>query len=202
MTKLYSYVVARDYGFAPNPFYGVCTLATCKPRIRSVASVGDWVLGTGSAARKRSGHVVYAMRVTEAMSFDAYFTDARFAQKKPCLFGSRKQAFGDNIYHKGHSRTWRQLNSHHSHADGRPNIANVDNDTQTDRVLISADFIYWGGEGPKIPAKFRRYGGIDICALRNHKSEFPAHMVVDFVNWIRSLGVRGFVGKPLDWSRT
>ena len=31
--KLYSYIVARDFGFAPNPFYGFCTLATCKPKI-------------------------------------------------------------------------------------------------------------------------------------------------------------------------
>ncbi len=27
----------RDYGFAPNPFHGICTLATCKPVIRRVA---------------------------------------------------------------------------------------------------------------------------------------------------------------------
>ena len=45
---IYSYVVARDYGFAPNPFYGCCTLATCKPIIRRMAQVGDWVIGTGS----------------------------------------------------------------------------------------------------------------------------------------------------------
>lgn len=46
--KLYSYIVARDYGFAPNPFFGICTLATCKQKIRSAANVGDWVIGTGS----------------------------------------------------------------------------------------------------------------------------------------------------------
>lgn len=42
--------VARDYGFAPNPFFGVCTLATCKPRIRSVAQIGDWVVGATLAS--------------------------------------------------------------------------------------------------------------------------------------------------------
>ncbi len=61
--RLHSYVVARDYGFAPNPFFGVCTLATCKPKIRSVAEVGDWVVGTGSKRRGRDKHIVYAMRV-------------------------------------------------------------------------------------------------------------------------------------------
>ena len=60
---MFSYVVARDFGFAPNPFFGVCTLATCKPKIRAAAEVGDWIIGTGSAERKRSGHVVYAMEV-------------------------------------------------------------------------------------------------------------------------------------------
>ena len=37
---LYSYVITRDYGFAPNPFGGICTLATCKPGIRNHAKVG------------------------------------------------------------------------------------------------------------------------------------------------------------------
>lgn len=32
MAKGYSYVVARDFGFAPNPFNGFLTLATCKPK--------------------------------------------------------------------------------------------------------------------------------------------------------------------------
>ncbi len=35
----YEYVMTSDIGFAPNPFYGVCTLACCKPKIRkSVAN--------------------------------------------------------------------------------------------------------------------------------------------------------------------
>ena len=36
MPKSYSYVVARDYGFAPNPFNGILTLAACKPVIGSI----------------------------------------------------------------------------------------------------------------------------------------------------------------------
>ena len=37
MSKGYSYIVARDFGFAPNPFNGVLTLATCKPIVRKGA---------------------------------------------------------------------------------------------------------------------------------------------------------------------
>jgi hypothetical protein len=199
--KIYSYVVARDYGFAPNPFFGVCTLATCKPRIRSVARPNDWVVGTGCAERNRSGYLVYAMRVTDALTFEDYFSNPRYEEKKPNLNGSKKRAFGDNIYWQEDDE-WQQLNSHHSHADGSCNMANVLNDTQTNRMLISTDFVYFGGEGPEIPARFRDFDGVDICALRNHKSNFSPRLVRHFIDWIRSLGETGYAGRPLDWSRT
>src|SRR5262245_19102367 len=91
--RLHSYVVARDYGFAPNPFFGFCTLATCKPRLRSVAQVGDWIVGTGSKKHKRERFVVYAMRVTGTLTFNQYWADGRFQSKKPNMRGSKKQAF-------------------------------------------------------------------------------------------------------------
>src|SRR5258708_34492950 len=88
MPKVYSYAVARDFGFAPNPFYGWCTLATCKPVIRRVARVGDFILGTGSKQLDREGFVIYAMRVTEALTFNEYWSDKRFQTRKPDLSGS------------------------------------------------------------------------------------------------------------------
>ena len=47
--KFYSYVIPRDYGFAPNPYFGYCTLADCKPGIRKMAQTGDWVAAFGAA---------------------------------------------------------------------------------------------------------------------------------------------------------
>ena len=205
MVRLHSYVVARDFGFAPNPFFGVCTLATCKPRIRSVAQIGDWVVGTGSKKRDRENHLVYAMRVTRTMTFDQYWTADEYARKRPNLRGSVKQAFGDNIYHRDEpSAPWRQENSHHSLENGCLNSENVSTDTQTNRVLISDDFVYWGGEGPKIPAQFRNYGPMhtDLCAVRNHKNDFPAAFVERFVAWLRSRDEWDYAGEPLDWPRT
>jgi hypothetical protein len=203
--KLHSYVVARDYGFAPNPFFGVCTLATCKPGIRGVAQIGDWVVGTGSKKHGRDKNIVYAMRVTEAMTFNRYWTDSRFQPKKPNLRGSKKQAFGDNIYSKDARTTlWCQANSHHSLNDGSPNESNVAADTSADRVLISDDFVYWGGSGPLLPQRFLRYGteDINLCAGRGHKNNFPPGFVQQFIAWIRSLDVKGYAGEPLDWCRT
>ena len=201
--RLFSYVVARDYGFAPNPFFGVCSLATCKPPIRRGASVGDWIIGTGSKSQNRQGVLVYAMRVTETMTFDEYWEDERFRQKRPNLRGSKKQSFGDNIYRKNSAGQWQQQDSHHSGKSGVPNCDNVKHDTQTNRILLSKDYAYWGGSGPKLPPKFRNYNGCDICKSGcGYKCCFPEDMVNNFVAWFRSLNANSYLGEPLDWSKT
>lgn len=154
MPVLHSYIVAYDSGFAPNPFNGFCTLATCKPEIRKYASIGDWIIGTGSNRKgvRRGGYLVYAMRVQEAMTFAAYWNDPRFARKKPNLHGSYRMACGDNIYYHDPARGgWKQLNSYHSQKDGSPSQKHINRDTSVDRVLVSSDFVYFGAEGPKIP---------------------------------------------------
>ena len=200
--KLYTYVVARDYGFAPNPFFGFCTVATCKPIIRRHASIGDWVLGTGSTTRNREGHVVFAMRVTETLSFDEYWEDPRFLVKRPHLAGSLKQAYGDNIYHLAeHGIQWLQENSHHSHDDGTVNPLNVARDTSAPRVLISSDFVYWGGEGPSLPPRFRNNAEQDVCAHRGHKCSFSEALVQQVVDWIREQDAHGYQGRPSAWRR-
>ena len=195
--KLHSYVVARDYGFAPNPFYGYCTLATCKPDMRKSVAIGDWIIGTGSKSKGRDGRLVYAMRVSEILSFEQYWDDPRFRQKRPNLHGSLKQAFGDNIYYRDpKTGQWRQKDSHHSLINGRQNQANIDRDTKANRVLISDDFVYWGGDGPEIP-EFR---GQSIRKTgMGHKANFPDEVVQEFIDWIRDLGNVGYCGTPLNW---
>lgn len=200
---MHSYVVARDYGFAPNPFYGFCTLATCKPKIRGSAKVGDWIVGTGSKSHGREARIVYAMRVSETVSFHDYWIDERFRNKRPNLRGSKKQAFGDNIYHKDtKTGRWCQEDSHHSHSDGSPNNNNIAHDTQTDRVLISEDYIYWGGNGPVIPKRFRNFKGFDLCGGRGHQNSFPEIVITEFVAWLRARGETGICGSPLDWAKS
>lgn len=193
--RLFTYVICRDFGFAPNPFFRVCTLATCKPKIRGSAKEGDWVVGTGSKAQGREGQLVYAMRVTETMPFSDYWNDERFRRKRPNLAGSKKQAFGDNIYHRiSPDGQWQQANSHHSYRDGSPNQNNIERDTQVDRVLLSDDFIYFGSDGPQVPKRF------DVCTPgRGHRCRFDESVVQAVVAWLRTLEP-GFQGPPADWS--
>ncbi len=73
--KLYSYTLRYDDGAAPNPFWGVCSLAIRKPSIRLAAEVDDWIVGLGSAKSPIgdiSDHVVYAMKVTSKMTLEEY----------------------------------------------------------------------------------------------------------------------------------
>jgi hypothetical protein len=142
------------------------------------------------------------MQVSEILTFDQYWSDHRFQCKRPNLAGSLKQAYGDNIYHT-HPVTgrWIQENSHHSHGNGRPNRANVEHDTQTERMLIGARFAYWGALGPAIPRTLRRTGGKDICGHRGHKSNFLPAFVTAFVTWIESLGLSGYCGAPAEFGR-
>jgi hypothetical protein len=48
--KLYSHIVKHETGVAPNPFFGDCTLARCKPKIRQKAWKGDWFVGLTAKA--------------------------------------------------------------------------------------------------------------------------------------------------------
>lgn len=169
MTKIYMYVVDRDFGFAPNPFHGTCTLATCKPTIRRVAQSGDWVMGVGGTALKATGRCIYFMQVTGSLSFNEYWTHPDFRGKRPARNGSRMAMLGDNIYHRENEYDlWTQENSHHSKDDGTPELDNVVNDTGTDRVLFSNRFVYYGRDAIDIPQSL--LDEIDYKNGRGHRT--------------------------------
>lgn len=201
--KLYSYIVARDFGFAPNPFFGFCTLATCKPRIRAGASVGDWIVGTGAKSRyDLVGRLIYAMQVSEIVDFESYWNDPRFLRKRPNLKGSLKVVYGDNIYHRA-GKNWVQANSHHSLENGRPNKANIAWDTGVDRVLVATKFVYWGKVAPTIPKRFRafRKAQQDICCKARGHRVFGEELATAFVKWLEQRGKWGFQGEPLEFAK-
>jgi len=201
--RLYSYVVRYDSGFAPNPFYNWCTLATCKPSIRRTAQVGDWLVGTGSDSHQiqRGGHLVYAMRVGEIMTFQAYDADLRFQAKKPYRSGSRKQSCGDNIYYRdAANQQWLQRDSFHSNADGSRRADHVQRDTGTNRVLVSDTFVYFGGDGPKISTGLRAADGRPLrkAGIGYYVFDDPA-FIASVESWLMSLGAQGYQSPPFEW---
>lgn len=193
--RLFSYVVRWDHGFAPNPFFGICSVATCKPDIRKAAKVGDYVLGTGSAGRKLAGHVVFLMRVGEITTFNKYSSDSRFSRKIPVMNGSLQQRFGDNIYRQVDGK-WIQADSRHSQVGSRANLSNLKRDTgKTDRVLLGSDFIYWGGDGPKVPTRLDRF----VHRTPAHRAFFTEDEIKRFLEWIGKFNSTGCVGDPYEW---
>lgn len=197
--KLYSYIIPRDYGFAPNPFNGYCTLATCKQVIRNTAQVGDWVIGTGSKSTHNiPGRLIYAMRVSEKLEFNDYWNDSRFQVKKPHMNCSLKQAFGDNIYHFDKvANQWFQENSHHSYENGTINYNNLNRDTKHPFVLISNHFFYFGSNNVKIPDSL-----ISVCATtQGHKSNHDPRLVKGFIKWLERRFQPGLIGNPIQFDK-
>lgn len=168
MAKAFSYIVARDYGFAPNPFYGVLTLATCKPGIRKNAIVGDFIIGNANSSH--GNKLVYMAKVSEVITFDQYWNDKRFECKKPVMNGSLKKLYGDNIYHHGDDGKWVQEDSHHANNDGSINEYNLKKDTgTTDRVLICDDFVYLGKSMVEVPVTHKN------CICKNRGYACPTY---------------------------
>ena len=178
------YVVDRAFGFAPNPFHGYCTLATCKPGIRSKAEVGDWVFGMGGSRLRAVGQCIFAMRVTQKTTFNDYWSNAEFLDKRPVRNGSNRMLVGDNIYHyDSRSRKWHQADSHHSNADGSINTHNLSTDTKTDKVLVSRHFVYFGSAAPVVPK--RLLNAIGYENRRNYRV-FDAATCVSLIDWLHT----------------
>lgn len=182
--RLFMYVVDRDFGFAPNPFHGVCTLATCKPGIRNSAKIGDWVVGMGGRRLKATGQCIFALRVGCKLTFNQYWENPDFRDKRPVRNGSQKMLVGDNIYHRDSGdEDWIQENSHHSRADGTTNRENLNRDTQADAVLISDLFYYFGKFAPEVPPRI--LDGMSYKNRRGYRNFEFSEPQQEFINWLK-----------------
>ena len=197
--RLYRYVVDHDCGFAPNPFFGACTLACCKPKIRSTAQKGDVIVGFGCAKYGLSGRMIYWMEVGEILTFDQYWGDVRFQNKKPSMTGSVMMYFGDNIYSRDdEDGPWHQLRSFHSDERSMIGQGNLKRDTGSTRVLIGQDFTYWGSQAAELPARFASLAKKG----RGHSVNVDDESLKDeFIVWLKANEDRGFLADPVDWAR-
>jgi hypothetical protein len=182
MTKLYTYCIPIDDGAAPNPFWGKCTLTICKPRIRSVAMKGDWIVGTGSKNSPIgdiSTSVVYAMRVSEVMPMRKYdqYCRQNLTEKIPDWQSpDLKRRMGDCIYDFSTTPPTVRLGVH--------SIKNRDHDLGGIHALLSDHFYYFGDKPIPLPPNLHPI----IKAGQAHKSASNSQHVSSFVAWIGGLG--------------
>lgn len=159
MTRLFSYKLTHDTGFAPNPFWGVMTLSTCKPKIRLSKQKGDWIAGFTS--QKLCGdfvgaeRLVYLMEVTGKLPLWEYFNSPVFKKKIPDL--NRSECIylaGDNIYRSSDSvgsfcENFHQLkNPYHGEE-------HKERDLSGRFILASSRFFYFGRDAITIPLYLR-----------------------------------------------
>ena len=189
--KLYSYVITHDTGFSPNPFWGHCTLANCKPKIRLTAEIGDWIVGLSPKAS--GNHVVFAMEVEEILDYGQYFRDQRFADKIPD-YTKGKAIFrrGDNIYKPLPNDQFRQLPSRHSNKDQEDPVKKA-HDLGGVYVLVGSNFHYFGPFGPELP------GHLDALKVGiGYKCRFKPEIISSFLEFIAA-HPKGVNYPPTKW---
>lgn len=105
-----------------------------------------------------------------------------------------EKALGDNIYHWDDDlQEYRQEHSCHSNPDGTENLKNKRHDTKGDDywVLISTNFVYWGGQSPAAP-----HFHMDIVKRGpGHRCRFAPETVRAFIDWFEGQP-RGRLGDP------
>ena len=190
--KLHSYIVETDSGFAPNPFWGFCTLATCMTVIRRCAKNRDWVVGAGSKNGVGQGKLVYAMCVDEILPLEKYATDPRFEEKKPHI-GLFQTWCGDNIYFKDESGAWNQRHSYHTAKD-------MEHDLSGKNVLISETFYYFGGNAMDIPKDFQALVPMGQW-VKGHRNKHNPELVGAFILWLQANYSHGIHGEPAQFNR-
>jgi len=179
--KVFSYVVDHDNGFAPNPYFNLCTLCRCKfnetgektlgqkgrKNVVELAKVGDWIIGTGGESERSAGHgkLIYAMQVDEKVTRGEYFSQRRFAPKKPDVNGEYKRRMGDNLCPKDDYQRNNQF------------------------ALVSSNYYYFGRNA------------VDIREFRLERNPRGFHYVNGedfrpFLEWLTSSFRQGIHGDP------
>lgn len=207
MNKAMGYKMTHDTGFAPNPFHGALTLATCKPAVRRKRSKGDWVAGFASKALVQSareygvsipyGGLVYLMQVTEEpLDLSAYFNDPRFLKKRPILDARDPEIrTGDNIYWRDADGLYQQLpnNSHEQEAKIH--------DTSGKNALVSTRFWYFGRNCFVPPGGWKVLMGQELSIGRTFYC--PDRFVEVMLDHLQEADMKpGIHGRPCMWDET
>jgi len=178
MKILYAYKVDHDLGMNPNPFGTYCTLAYCKGTMRksiqkyvaeqrhmnpelSARDMGIWVIGIAglnlNLGDERGGKLLYAMQVTEVLTFEEYWNDDRFAYKAQVLSETERIILENGDDRKKKYSFWR---------NNKNKLVCGDVDTifgmKDEPILVSDTFVYYGFDCRKHSEYFIRRLGYQV----------------------------------------
>ena len=216
--KIASYRLTYDTGFAPNPFHGVLTLATCTPNHkRANLQKGDYIVGFESNSlrdeRQKAGLcpqkdnlLIYVAEVSETLGLNEYFNDPRFNKKKYKKSKCWKLRRGDNVYYKT-DNTWKWLRGH-THDDKSIDFFNksdltklkestgnvIYQDIYGNKVFVCKNFTYFGDKCQEFDKRF-----LD-CIVKKQGMKYCYETDAgfkDFKNYLDRLIGKGRIGNPI-----
>lgn len=191
MQKLFSYCIPVDDGAAPNPFHGICTLVICKPRIRSTAEPGDWIVATGAKKLGLANKVVYAMKVTEKMTmqeYDNYCIKWLRGKIPNWRTNNYIDKVGDCLYDFSDPKNPKLR---------RPSVhkpENMKTDLGGKYALLSSHYYYFGDKSSNFELPENLFPIIN--QRQGHKSDLNATYFEEFVRWISQFELNKLYGEP------
>ena len=220
--------MTHDTGFAPNPFFGHLTLATCKPGLRKFREKGDWIAGFGSVTLCKdpvgSERLIFLMEITkDPLPMAEYYhgypkkrpKDSSYKEMQKQSGCGEKVFFkqfqdvtdidyrfivGDNIY--------KPLNGNSQNPDDYDRLSsspfhNTVEDKARDisgvHVLISEYFYYFGSNNCLIiPTLLRPVVPKGISPHGKVTEGVAAQRFIDFIEG-KFNNKFGMYGAPVDW---
>lgn len=138
----------------------------------------------------RAGELIYAMRVNEIIPYQQYFSDERFAYKKP-TGRTAVQRRGDNLWYRDSSGRWQCI------SPALHDMNHRDHDIKGENVLVSTEFYYFGRKAVKIPKRFEAL----VAVTQGHRKSDDERLVSAFWKWIQSRAPKkGRIGDPWDFT--
>lgn len=210
---LYCYKMTHDTGFAPNPYHGVLTLATCKPKIRKNAQKEYWISGwTSNKVQGKNDEfrftdatqaLIYLAKVSDNPKIKDYWKEYK-KKRQPDQFdkdekegckscgnniipqASDIEYFGDNIYEPDDSEPLgfkRHENAHHGEE-------NKKRDLSGERVLVCKEFYYFGVEHAIPKSDIVNDKNFVVPRCKKIQLDDPiAKQIIDFVTKNYSSGI-------------
>ena len=182
-THIFRYVLMHDSGMAPNPRGGLISLATCKPRIRESARVGDWVIGNYPAPHNQL--VAWAGKINAILDVGDYPVD--YPERDDALY--LPDAMGElrrirdnegNIKHE-----WYHPGEHEQRKDKRGMVLLFDRQSSW----------YFGDDGRPMPVELEHLIKRGIGESYTHRKPGDLERLIE---WLHEQGPPGIHGEPRD----
>lgn len=134
------------------------------------------------------------------MTFDEYWADPRFVNKRPQIPGPKIRMVGDRTYrHEAGRDGWQfDTSMHYIPGAKQKNGGHVAKDTKVDRILVGREFTYWGTLGPAVPAHLMEL----FPNPRGQKCPTEGPLLSQLHQLIDISNPKAVIGDPADWDNS